>query len=674
MNTFFINTSAMLTEAYSDLLDVYIENKKLVRLNCLFSDWNDEKKGYLSCAHHISELIDGYVELDNDFQLIFYVDLTEYPNYSDVVKKDDSEVRRSSFTKVLTVLYRHLIGKTLFSELTEKYGKIPKNVLIMCGGEKLKTDSGDMLAQINECLLQGMGEACSKKESQEGHESGNENAAEPSQEDYFCVREDYSVAFGACFSDAGRDVEAVGQLWREISAGRHGWGDEEIKTVFCPYAVAFFKTNKSARAIIRLNLSFYLIKCIERESIYVEGTPNQFPREVMPFQIHTADEFAAFFSSKCACYRQKLNEINSQTKTYSDLSLAPKLYACEFSKFGLKKSGEGDGSMRTQLLEGFPRFDEGKREPASIGKASPEKYCSEAKEVLLYHEQYLANVREHVSDALSNYAGRSRENRPALLQQGEYQYASEKKTEKENLETVERHALRAYRSMTERYLIGCKSRPVSASDIKEQYEWFVARIRQIQDSLSKIKIVSVCLLALILALYIPFFVIQFPAISESAFSFTLALISLAIPVALLYVVYVWMIFKQKKKYHEAWNTFSGTAEASLMGSNKALEEYDLMLCSDIPALRYMHDYVLDVHYYAECCKIAPMKMWHHKAKLEQRIKAIENMIKDLERSGSMSSDEAANVEIDYALPFCSGEKNKKFYAFADANFLSDRGN
>ena len=67
MHTFFINTSKRELDGYDILFDIHYENKALVSMECLMSDWHDSDKGYAACVRKMSEMIDSYAELNNAF-------------------------------------------------------------------------------------------------------------------------------------------------------------------------------------------------------------------------------------------------------------------------------------------------------------------------------------------------------------------------------------------------------------------------------------------------------------------------------------------------------------------------------------------------------------------------------------------------------------------------------
>ena len=82
MHTFFINTSKKKLNEYEVLLDIHYENKTLVSMDCPLGEWFNEETGYLACVRQMGEMIEGYKELNNAFNLIVYIDLPENKAYS----------------------------------------------------------------------------------------------------------------------------------------------------------------------------------------------------------------------------------------------------------------------------------------------------------------------------------------------------------------------------------------------------------------------------------------------------------------------------------------------------------------------------------------------------------------------------------------------------------------
>ena len=307
------------------------------------------------------------------------------------------------------------------------------------------------------------------------------------------------------------------------------------------------------------------------------------------------------------------------------------------------------------------------------GNVSPEQYVERAKKLRAHHLDYLKKLKAHVASALSNYAGNSKENKAALLQMGAYRYAAPHE-ETKVLEAVEQASDNAYETMMNQYMEFCAGRSVAISSIEEQCNWFITRVHQIKQSLKKISLVAIGLLMAIIVLYIPFVVIQFEAITENIVTLMTALGSIAVPILLLYVIFAIITAAQRKKYAKAWNEFEEKSNQALAENRVAVQKYDQLLSTVVPALRWVYEYKLDVDYYAECCDIAKAKVEHHEQKLDGRISAIRNILSDLEYQiseddeGQHSTTNLAEA-IDYNMAFCSGKKNCKFYSIIDRTDL-----
>ena len=139
MHTFFINTSKKELNAYDVLFDIHYENKTLVSMECPMPDWYDDDKGYRTCVKQMSDMIDGYVELNNAFNLIIYIDLSENKAYSSVPKDAFHDKERDACCRAMHILFTHAVKESLVDELISS-GRRPQNVLIMFGEEKKFTD------------------------------------------------------------------------------------------------------------------------------------------------------------------------------------------------------------------------------------------------------------------------------------------------------------------------------------------------------------------------------------------------------------------------------------------------------------------------------------------------------------------------------------------------------
>ena len=78
MHTFFINTSDKNVDEGKILFDINYENRALVALKCRIEDWPDKEKGYLACVEKMSEMMDMYDDMNKQFNLIIYIDLSNW--------------------------------------------------------------------------------------------------------------------------------------------------------------------------------------------------------------------------------------------------------------------------------------------------------------------------------------------------------------------------------------------------------------------------------------------------------------------------------------------------------------------------------------------------------------------------------------------------------------------
>ncbi|MBO5869001.1 MAG: hypothetical protein J6Q54_08840, partial [Oscillospiraceae bacterium] len=485
------------------------------------------------------------------------------------------------------------------------------------------------------------------------------------------------------------------------------------------------RVNKSALALSQLNLALHLLKCVAKESV-TEFDPATEEQKVIPFRAYTMEEVAPLFYAKERIFAAKAAEIDSLAVSYADLGLAEHTLLLNHSRFGLDEFGhkaydlvvidaekeekkeedeDTDPEDTEEVAEAEPlvtpihkevvvvhregerlftkdeytpfdyRFEIGE-EKVLRKDTKPAQFIERANKVRMHHLDYLKKLKLHVFRVLSNYAGKSKENKPALLQVGTKRYTSSSTPDPRTLEEVESVAEKAYDSMFDQYMEFCAGRSVAMTDIEEQCNWFASRIDQIEQSIKKITTVAVGLLVAILLLYIPYFVLQFSAIVENMLTVVTGLCSAAVPIVLLYVIFIILATLQKRKYLKAWNDFREKSNEALNGNAIAVEKYDKLLSVIIPALRWIYEYKLDVEYCAECCDIADAKVEHHRKKLRERVNAIRNILSDLEYrdDGDKTPVKATEDAIDYTAPFCTGKQNREFYTVINDSFFGNAAN
>lgn len=748
MHTFFINTSKKELNEYKILFDIHHENKTLVSMDCPMADWYDGDKGYVACVKRMGDMIDGYVELNNAFNLIIYVDLSENEAYSSIQRDAFHDNDRDACCRAMHVLFTHVISESVVAELVNS-GRRPQNVLIMFGEEKRFSDfyvapNDAGRPQIMKKLFGFIGlpeddviEATAKRiaatdEPDKVKAFGDELSVLYGKELVPGLRERYKTDLQLWYDAVINEANiprANEELFERINSINKAETDRiGVEHVSCPYDFYACRVNKCVLAISQLNIALYVLQCVEKETVF-ETDPVENTRKPMEFHAYSVQEIAPIFKSKEALYSEKIEEIESLSKSYTELKLAPELSAFDHDKFGLDIYGEkafdlivgdvqpadtdeegedtqedeeessdstgdtveirGDGKEVTVVgkegrklfsddeYKGFDyNFDQDSDEMLKK-KTTPEKYIEQAKKVRRHHLEYLKKLKVHVFDVLSSYAGKSKENKPALLQVGGDRYAVPQTKEKRMLGAVEDASTKAYKAMIHQYMEFCAGRTVAVSDIEEQCNWFVSRVHQIKESLRKIKLVAIGILFAILLLYVPFFVIQFEAITRNVLTVATALGSVAVPIILLYTVFSAVALAQRKKYIKAWKEFKKKSDQALEENRIAAEKYDQFLSVIIPALRWVYEYKLDVDYYAECCSVADAKLEYHRRKLRDRVADLKNILGDLEfrktEPEEWQEGAAARADaIDYSVSFCSGKKNKSFYSVIDKTFFEKK--
>ncbi len=748
MHTFFINTSGKELDNYSDIFEIQHETRKLVSIDCPITDWCETDEGYKNCVQRMGELIDSYKDINNNYNLIVYIDLLSYDKYTSISL--DKHRERYACLKALRSLLKHFIKETLVSELIE-CGREPQEVLIIFEENQPPKD-GDESTEDGKNLIrfytkEFLGIPSIDVLDKAIYSVDGEISVVGVSAEHFC---DFAAAnFNSCLEKS--IISTYSDLVDTFLSELKGYetSEQPLKKLLdriidcsidddtCVYSVSFVTNrragvaNKQERTRRNLRLCFYILSCINDETVLDKKTSSDKPL-VKAFPEIDWENVVAELTAKGLLYQNKYKHTQRISESFSDMELAPPLYAFDNERFALDEYGKRDKTFEVvdveeekndeqeqkDIDEGIVRLGDKKAvvindvcgrslftkeefapfdykgddfdETVLGSKATAEQYIQEAHKLRRHHLDYLSRLRVHVSDTMSNYAGRSSENDPAVLRKRkvsvseedfddagrDYKYAKPGRPEEtRKLKTVEDISKTAYQSTLIDYMEFCAGRSVAVTDIEEQCNWFITRVCQIKESLRKIKIVAIGLLFAIIALYIPFVVIQWEAITQNVLTVTVALLSIAIPLILLYVIFGIASIIQRKKYRKAWKEFKAKSDEIIADNAMAAEKYDQLLSIYIPSLRWVYEYKLDVEFYAECCKMARAKINHHIQKLHDRVVTIGNIVEDLEADASERGDVASkargnsNDEIDYNVSFCSGKKNLKFYSIIDNHFL-----
>ncbi len=738
MHTFFINTSRKALDNYTVLFDVCYENKTLVSLNCDIQRWYDDQEGFSRCVAQMGEMIDMRGDLDNQYDLIVFIDLTSVHGYTAIDRKEQS--RRDSYLSALYMLFVHMIKTTLIDRLHE-LDRLPKEMLIMFGEDKRILESKRINTehyekQTREDLMDLLGvpkEERLEKIAQAVLETGPADEAgiarfqelvtqECSKQTFFCAPDVYPEEFGLLCVEIMQDCNVEGPckyFFQQIKdRAKHETEVDGISYISCPIDCRAEQDNKSIYALNRLNLACYLLSCVSEGTLYEMGDEGKSrPRR---FREHDAKEFAALLEGKRQKYRDKFEQIESAGDVFQKLQLVPELYELDHDRFGMNEYGEG----AVELVETRPEQEEGEEaapndrvdrkeiveekkktsnllteegyhpfrlcEPPAykVGRqTTPEEYIKNAKELRRHHLDYLRKLKLDLTEKLSRYSGRADDNSPEMLRKRrvsrsdrefedkskEYPYASgQGRKETKQIQTVQTLSENAYATVLQAYMAFCAGRSVAITDIEDQCNWFVTKIRSIQAALQKIKVMIVGMLVALIVLYIPYVLIQWPTITSSSFNLAVAAASVGGPVIVLLFALGVVILRYKRKYRDAWDILVRKSNEALEANNAAVHAFDQMLCSVIPALRWVYEYKLDVDFYTDCCAYAKAKLNHHTDVLKGRVKAIGGIIEDLEtraHPAGQTNGTTEDDEIDYNVSFCTGKKNCAFYTVIDPSFL-----
>lgn len=736
MHTFFINTSGKEIGSYSEILEIQHETRRLVSLDCPIDKWNDAEAGYKSCALKMGEMIDNYKDMNNSYNLLIYLDLIAYEKYTSIPM--DKHRERYACLKALHSLLKHYVLATLINEL-DICGRTPREILLIFEENCLPKDGDETTEQSKKLIRDYTRELLGITSVQEMDKQVYPIPDGDRDSKAFC--EKIEKSFVSCLGESvlssytnqieiflreSESRETTEEPLKRLLDRIIDCSDSDDKAINSVIFVTDRRAetaNKQQRARRDLRLCFYVFSCADDETIFdnetksVSGTAcvKQFP----DVDWETA---AAELAVKGSLYQIKYKQTQQLSESFTDMKLAPALYQFDNERFALDEYGKPgkifdivdvdtkkdtaihsseDKVVAVNAARGNSWFSENEFHPFNYKGDSfeeellgrrvlAEQYIEEACRLRKHHLDYLERLREHISDALSCYAGRSSENEPALLRKRkvsvaeddfeedsrDYKYTKPGKLEEtKKLKNVLEASNTAYQSVLRNYLDFCAGRSVAITDIEEQCNRFVTKVHQIKKSLKRLWRIALGLLAAIIALYIPFAVVQWESITKDTSAVITAILSVAVPIAVLYLIFAVFIGIQRKKYRKAWKNFKKQSDDVLEKNAEVAEEFDRLLTVFVPSLRWAYEYKLDVDFYEECCKIARAKISHHIKKLHDRAVTVGNIIEDLETDISKSelvagkaSAESDN-EVDYNVSFCSGVKNKRFYSIINSDFL-----
>ena len=484
--------------------------------------------------------------------------------------------------------------------------------------------------------------------------------------------------------------------------------------------------NKALDTKRNLLMQMFMWDCIHSGTVYADSQDDMIPKTVPQLSDDDWKQLVTLLDRKKMALEDKEQETRNLGVEYATLGLTPPLYHLPNEKFGLDKSGnplkkpklrtqptdkkknkdkedenqedngperlidkEDDFTMedvderKTNWLapEYTPMDVEGEAYTADVGGRllSAEEYCQRAEELARHHESFMDRLSQTVGSVTSHYAGRSDTNAAALLRKrkvsandaqrdvgtNDYKYTDNNLVPEGDVsDNVIRRAKRSYMTMLLGYLEFNASRAVAMTNIREQVAFFASRVHAIQKSLKILYTILIILAVFLTVLYTPFVLIQWELITKNIGTLLYALLSLAVPYALLITGYVLATIWQKNKMRKAWQELVEKSREAAEKNKIAVRKYEALLTMHIPSLRWIYEYVLDVEFFRDCNRIAKAKLHHHADRLYKAAEILGNIIEDLEYESEARYGEAPRLEIDYTQAFCEGS-NREVYAIID---------
>ena len=725
MHTFFINTSDRDFMSDREIMDIEITNRKLIMLNYSLKEWKDTKKGYNACAEKISELIDNHKDINNDFNIVIYADLTAIKLYNSLEPNIDNHLKREACLFAFYSVLKHYISDTLIKRLKDLAREPVETVIIFEENQKprehLKLDDWKHQKILEEYMAKVIGfpdeetfktllpetypelykkiaDISSLKTSDERYEArmnisiDNETAEKFMEKISGEFKSDYLKVYIkkmlAELTDNHNESEIRSEFLMNIY--RSARDNEEI-------SCTSFVTNNRAAAMNmtenlkrKLRIYMYLTEGIRAETFLHDGKA----KSVCEPDRETWLKLNEYFVEKKRIYRTVYENTVNLQKSYSENHLAPKLYAFDNEKFAVNEHGENAESGVTDKRifsdDEIREFDYDGNEYAEKirhkSHAKPKEYIRTAENIRQYHVDYLNLLQKHITGVLSNYAKRGSDRILPVLKKRvvnidgavteqtrtacNYQKSDGAFESQKNV-IVEQNAEKSYETVQNKYFEFCAADEIELTNIDEQYQWLKERIEQIDRSLKKMKTVAVVSLITLIITYIPYILIQWEAITLNFAAFFAALCSLAMPVVLLGGVFGAIVARQKRKFKEVWNEFWQKNLQALQNNKNAAKHYDRLLTFYIPALRYTYEYYQDVRFKKECESIAETKIAHHLEMLKKRVEQTEDIIDKLQLGDSAENYTMPSLEdeIEYNRAYCSGRKNCEFYSVIDDGLL-----
>lgn len=765
MHTVFMNASQTSLGDHLDVLWMEKEYKQYFVLDCPLTVPDGLDKGFAACARKIGEQIDIHKDINNDFNMVIYVDYLEMEtHFRELFSEYDSDFwTENAVYEIARSALSHLFATSLHAAL-EYENRLPREKMLLVieqryrsrddendyRTEGLRTRKTDARAAVL-CKLLGlpteqemarMAETVADGEAFAAalREKMQQNRIVTNGVDWQAIYADQLEVF---FKEAAANKDHVSNAYLELEKAVTNLytSDRNHKILVSPFITdrRSLKTNKAQATKRNLLLQMFIWDCIHSNSVYADGGDAMTPKKVPTLSEDDWKQLVILLDCKRMGLEKKEQEIRNLGVEYQTLGLAPQLFRLPNKKFGLDESGNPRKKLVTRIhpadeddkkkknKDGDEQNQENK-EPERLvdeerveleeiderktnwfgpdytpmdveGEAytddvggkllSAAEYCRRAEELANHHENFMNLLSQKVGRVMSNYADRSETNAPALLRKrkvsandalhdagvNDYKYTDGSYDKEEDVvDNVTQRAKRGYLTVLLEYLKFNAARGVAMTTIREQCEFFMARVRAIEKSLKILYTILIILAVFLAVLYTPFVLIQWELITKSLGTLVYASLSLAVPYLLLFAGYILATIWQKRKMRKAWEDLVEKSKEAAEENKKAVRAYEALLTMHIPSLRWIYEYVLDVEFFRDCNRIARAKLQHHTEHLHIAAEALGNIIEDLEYESEARYGDAPKLDIDYTQAFCEG-CNREVYSVVDKKVeaLIERG-
>ena len=476
MHTFFINTSDKNVDEGKILFDINYENRALVALKCRIEDWPDKEKGYLACVEKMSEMMDMYDDMNKQFNLIIYIDLSAMRK--EALEQDTMANDYRGYMEALSIVYCRVMRNTIINAL-ECRSRSPREILIMFGTEEKRIYGADISSPYeNDLVIEPLrlfiglppdkdifklhDDIVSPEHNDEGKMSKALAESCKKKAEYFSAAEIFAEEFleycrkaeTSCYQE-GIHEEYLSFVRTAVSNNQKSRNGTRINTILCPLDNEAEADNKAARTLNSLRIACYILACVYDGTIFDNNTEQ---KELRSFDALNIEKITEALAEKRSEYVYALISLNEMSSRFSELKLTPVLYSFKGNVFDYNEDGDaiscsverpvGESKKKKKAerkkrrkkkdiseMEDGRVIESVKRERKNLLKErkveyfshaenfseSPEisetagKYIMRCERLKDFQLGFLKKAQNHILGILSHYAGKSENNTKAIL-------------------------------------------------------------------------------------------------------------------------------------------------------------------------------------------------------------------------------------------------------------------